>query len=121
MAEINTVTHTPAEIRASGDEANFPTLIATVSASSAALAAGTVLGLITASGLAVAYDNSAIDGSEVAVGILAQDVDPVGEGREKPVPMYVGGLFVESKLTGLDANAKSDLAGASIANGVFKF
>ena len=121
MAEINTTTHTPSEIRASGAEANFPTTIVTVSSGQAAMAAGTVLGLVTATGLAVAYDDTANDGSEVAVGILAQDVDAAGEGRDKPVPMFVGGLFVEARLTGLDAGAKSDLAGASIANGIFKF
>lgn len=121
MAEINTVTNTPVEIRASGDEANFPTTIVTVASTEADLVAGTLLGIVAGSGLAVAYDNDAVDGSEVAAGILAQDVDPVAEGRAKPVAMYVGGLFVESRLTGLDDEAKADLAGASITNGIFKF
>lgn len=52
-----------------------------------------------------------IDGSEVAAGILAEAVDPVGEGRAVPVAMYVSGRFIESKLTGIDAAAKADLGG----------
>lgn len=121
MAEINSTTYTPTEIRASGDEALFPTTIVTVSSAQAALTAGTVLGIITASGLAIAYSDAAVDGSEVAKGILAVDVDAAGEGRDKPVPMYIGGQFVESRLTALDAAAKADLNGASMANGIFKF
>lgn len=121
MAEIDSTTYTPTEIRASGDEALFPTTIVTVTSAQAAMVAGTVLGIITASGLAAMYNDASIDGTEVARGILAVDVDAAGEGRDKPVPMYVGGLFVESKLTSFDAAAAADLNGKSMANGIFKF
>ena len=44
--------------------------VAVVPANTPALAAGTVLGKVTASGKLVAYSNSASDGSEVAAAIL---------------------------------------------------
>lgn len=121
MGEINTTTYTPAEIRASGDEAGFPTTNVTLASTQTAITAGTILGIVGASGLAVAYDDSAIDGSEVAVGIVASDADPATEGRAVPVPMYIGGQFVEASLTGLDAAAVADLHGISMTNGIFKF
>jgi len=37
------------------------------------------------------------------------------------VPMYIGGQFFESRLTGLDAAAAADLHGISMTNGIFKF
>jgi len=121
MGEINTTTYTPAEIRASGDEAGFTTTNVTLASTQTALVAGTILGIIAASGLAAEYDDSANDGTEVAVGILAVDADPVTEGRAIPVPMYIGGQFVEANLTGLDAGAIADLHGISMTNGIFKF
>ena len=121
MGEINTTTYTPAEIRASGDEAGFATTNVTLASTQTAVTAGTVLGIVTASGLAVAYDDSANDGSEVAVGLLAIDADPAGESRAIPVPMYIRGQFTASKLTGLDAAAIADLHGISMTNGIFKF
>ncbi len=71
MGEINTPTYTPAEIWASGDGAGFPSANVTLASAQAAIVAVTVLDIITASGLAVAYSDQANDGSEVAVGILA--------------------------------------------------
>jgi hypothetical protein len=35
--------------------------------------------------------------------------------------MYIGGQFVEARLTGLDAAAAADLHGISMTNGIFKF
>jgi hypothetical protein len=121
MGEISTTTYTPAEIRASGDEAGFPTTNVTLASTQTAITAGTILGIVGASGLAVAYDDQANDGSEVAVGVLATNADPATEGRAIPVPMYIGGQFVASKLTGLDAGAIADLHGISMTNGIFKF
>lgn len=121
MGEISTTTYTPAEIRASGDEAGFPTTNVTLASTQTAIVAGTILGIIEASGLAVAYDDNATDGSEVAKGILAVNADPATEGRAIPVPMYIGGQFVEARLTGLDAAAAADLHGISMTNGIFKF
>lgn len=111
MGEIQTTEYEGIEIRARGHEALFTRKPVTVAATQAAMVAGTVLGQVTESGLFVAYDDDANDGSEVAAGILAEAVDPVGEGRAVPVAMYVSGRFIESKLTGIDAAAKADLGG----------
>jgi len=62
----------------------------------------------------VAYDDDAIDGSEVAAGILLEDVDAVSAGAAVVSSMYVKGAFVESKLTGLDDAAKADLGARSV-------
>ena len=112
MGEIQTSTHEGIEIRARGHEALFTRKPVTMAAAQTALVAGTVLGQVTATGLFVAYDDDAIDGREVAKGILEEAVDPVGEGRAVPVTMYVSGRFIESKLTGVDAAAKADLGGS---------
>lgn len=42
------------------------------------LAVGTVIGVLTADGTVVALDPSASDGSEVAAGVIASDVDATG-------------------------------------------
>lgn len=110
-----TTTYQGKEIRARGDQALFPKRPVTITSAESALLAGTILGRITASGLYKAYSDVAVDGSEVAQGILVAAVDPVTEGRDVPTAMYVGGIFVESELTGIDAAAKADLGG------LFKF
>ena len=111
MGEIQTTEYEGIEIRARGHEALFTQKPVTVASTSPALGVGTVLGQVTETGLFVAYDDSADDGREVAKGILAHAVNPVGEGRAVPVSMYVGGRFVESLLTGIDSAAKADLGG----------
>jgi hypothetical protein len=67
------------------------------------LAAGTVLGRITASGKFAAYDADVdpADGTENAVAILALDCD-ASTGDEK-TSAYFHGVFRESALTGIDA------------------
>jgi hypothetical protein len=52
-------------------------------------------------------------GARSALGILSQRVEAAGE--DVISTMYVRGNFVESKLTGLDAGAKADLNGRSVA------
>ena len=112
MGEITTTSYTPKEILADGC---MPHAIpVTLAADVAALAAGTVIAKRTVGGLYAPYDDAEADGTEVAVGILAEDADPAGEGRAIPVPMYVSGSFVEANLIGLDANAKTDLKSRSI-------
>jgi hypothetical protein len=112
MAEIQTTEYEGVEIRARGHEALFVRRPITVAATQTALETGTVMGQVTDTGLYVAYDDTKSDGREVAKGILANGVDPVGEGRAVPVSMYVAGRFIESKLTGIDAAAKADLGGS---------
>jgi hypothetical protein len=60
----------------------------------------------------------ATDGSAVAQGIADAETDGTAD---TPIAVIVSGKLVEAKLRGLDASAKSDLAGASVAGGIFKF
>lgn len=73
------------------------------------LTAGTVLGKITASGKYGPYSASATDGRQVAVGVLAENVDATS--ADVGTFMYVHGVMVASRLTGLDSNAQSQLKG----------
>lgn len=47
----------------------------TVASGAGALKAGRVMGIVTSGGKYKAYDNGASDGTEVAAGVLAYDVD----------------------------------------------
>lgn len=81
--------------------------------------AGQVLGKITASGLYKNYDNAASDGSEVAVGVLAEQatVDEFGNGSEVSI-IKGGAILLEDLLIGLDAAGKVDLnAKSSVEHG----
>ncbi|MEV0759531.1 head decoration protein [Nocardia sp. NPDC050435] len=79
------------------------------------LPSGIVLGKITASGLYGPYDNTATDGREVAAGFLWDAFTPTDTTGKESAPLWVGvGLIQENKLPsghGLDAAAKTDLAG----------
>lgn len=61
------------------------------------LTRGTVLGVVTASGEAVAVDSAATDGSEVPYAILQEDVD--ASSAAAPGSIYLTGEFNESALT----------------------
>ena len=63
-----TTTYTPKEIIAYGQE---PVSVPVTIISGVTLAAGTVLGKVTASGLYNAYDNTATNGLEQALGVLS--------------------------------------------------
>jgi len=58
------------------------------------------------------------DGSQVARGIADNTVDGVAD---TSLDVFVCGLLDESLLLRLDATAKTELAGASMAGGIFKF
>ena len=72
---------------------------------------GTIIGKITAAGAdkdkAVAYSDSATDGSQVAVCILDNDQDTTFS--DIGASAWIAGIFTESKLTGIDATAKTAL------------
>ncbi|OMF72486.1 head decoration protein [Paenibacillus peoriae] len=72
---------------------------------------GTVIGKITAVGAdkdkAVAYSSSATNGSEVALCILDNDHDTTLS--DIGASAWIAGIFDSSKLTGLDAAAKTAL------------
>ena len=74
---------------------------------------GLVLGKVTASGKFKQYNNAAADGTEVAAGILDDEVnliDEAGTARDSQATMLIHGFVKESKLHGIDANGKADLA-----------
>jgi hypothetical protein len=91
------------------------------------LAKGTVVGQVTASGKIKAYASGNADGSQLPLGFLAYDVvtdasgnvvfGPTGatvdltRGFELTAPVYYKGTFLQSDLTGLDANAITVLKG----------
>lgn len=105
-------TFTPKEIRYGGSQAgHFFAVPVTIAQNATPLAEGTILGKITASGKYAVYADGASDGTQTAVGILAEYVD--ASGGDKVSHMYLKGLFVESELVGLDANGKSDLGSKS--------
>ena len=72
-----------------------------------AITAGTVVGIITATGEVAAYDDAATDGTEIARGIALCDIEETDEDRT--IVYAIAGAVIESKCTGLDTNAKSDL------------
>jgi hypothetical protein len=75
---------------------------------------GTILGKVTSTGLAVPYDNTAIDGRQTAIGILWEDISFGQEGGEKAGAVFmIHGRVDSNKLIGYDANAAADLYGIS--------
>lgn len=101
------------------------------------LARGRVLGIVTATGRYAAYNNAAVDGTEVARALLQYDVvtDATGDAslgttaaqdgnewgvKHETVPAYFGGTFLEADLTGLDAAAVTDFGG-QLTNGILRF
>lgn len=83
--------------------------------------AGQVMGRVTADGEFKDYDDGAVDGSEVAVGVLfegiaEEDFDPTGTGTVT-ARLIVGGEVFKTKLTGLDANGEADLNARTIIDG----
>lgn len=82
------------------------------------LVKGRILGRVTASGLYAPYDNTASDGTQVAVGILVDNVDVTGTDQSNlnlRASMYVRGTFYYDRLTGLDAGAITDLNARHVA------
>lgn len=82
----------------------------TVKAGEGDLAKGTVMGIITVGKLAGVYDDAHVDGTEVARGILDNDVDASGA-VNMPGTMLIVGVVAEDKLTGFDAAAAVDMKG----------
>lgn len=85
----------------------------TIDASAGAMAAGTVLSKLTATGKYVAYDNVGTDGSEVAAAILYAAVHD-SAADQKAVAFVRDCEVAEMRLTGIDATGKTDLAAVGI-------
>lgn len=71
------------------------------------LAAGTVVGKVTASGKYIAYDDDNVDGSEVAAGILYAAVDAAGADK-KGVIIARHAEVVDALLTWASTNDAGD-------------
>lgn len=84
-----------------------------IAAAAGAMAAGTVLGKITASGKYVAYNNGASDGSQTAAGILWDAVPDLAV-DQKATAIVRHAEVTKSVLTGLDAPAEVELAAVGI-------
>lgn len=93
---------------------DFPrvTKAVTIASGQGELAAGTVLGKITASGEYGAYDNTNNDGTETAKLILKETIDATSAAVK--CNAYVTGCFDKSALTGIDAAGLVDFEGTPI-------
>ncbi|QQS31867.1 MAG: hypothetical protein IPM50_09255 [Acidobacteriota bacterium] len=58
------------------------------------------------------------DGSQVAAGIADEGSNGTGD---TPIAVFIAGLLDESLILRLDATAKTELGGATVAGGIFKF
>lgn len=105
-----TLTNDPDAILASSH--GYIVINVTIKSGEAAFTKGQVLGIETATGKYVAYDDGASDGSEVAKAIVADDVD--ASAGDQLVAAYIRGAFIKSKLTDYDAAALADLNGRVI-------
>lgn len=106
-------TYTPVEIVHQGRPQTMGVMIAT----NKNLAKGTVLGKVTASNHYAAYSAANSDGTEKAVGVLAEAVNTTSTGTNAATeaPMITGDAYLRtSKLTGWDAAAAGDLGARTI-------
>lgn len=78
---MDTVTYTPEDVWAGG----HPETVAETIAADEVLPAMTPLGRVAATGLLVAWDPAAVDGSEKAVRLNAFAIDATGAAAEKEV------------------------------------
>jgi hypothetical protein len=87
----------------------FTQIGVTIASGQGILPAGTVLGEVTATGKFAVYDNGASDGTEVARGVLRKRVDTTD--GDVLGNLVISGIVYNSKLSGMDANAITDLNG----------
>jgi hypothetical protein len=109
MAILTSATYRPAEFVLSEASGQRSRENITVTQAGTALASGTVLGKITASGKYIPYSNAASDGSEVAAGILYSPL-AAATGDAKAVGFVRDCEVIRSTLVGLDATATAQLA-----------
>lgn len=86
--------------------ANLIQIGVTIKSGFGEVVAGTVLGRITDSGKYAPYNDNASDGTQVARGVLRLGVDTTTDCLGN---LVLGGVLRNSKLTGLNANAITDL------------
>lgn len=114
MGEIVSKEWTPTEIRKNAGALFLARTVMVAAAQD--LAKGTVLGKKTADGKFYPYDDTKTDGTQTAVGVLAEAVDSTtsGQNRDVDAPMYYTGSFKKASLTGWDAAAATDLGAREI-------
>lgn len=88
--------------------------IATIDPETGAVTLGANAGVNVSTGAPVLGS----DGSQVAKCIADHGSDGAGDTQ---VATCIGGFLVEERINGLDATAKTELGGASVAGGIFKF
>ena len=76
--------------------------------------AGTVLGRVTATGKYIRYLNGAVDGSELAVGVLTEEVDAIA--ADQAARLLVAGDVDKDKLVGIDAPGEVDMNAKTVVN-----
>lgn len=112
MAILNEGKHTAEFLLSEGGEMYSRDEV-TIAAAAGAMAPGTVVGKITASGKYKEYNNANNDGSEVAAGILyAAVADKATD--QKAVIISRHCEVIASELTGLDTPARADLLALGI-------
>lgn len=84
-----------------------------ISSTAGALPPGQLLGKITASGEYAAYNDAASDGTQTAVGVLYAAAPDLTV-DQKAVMIARDAEVIESQLTGLNANGRTDLLAAGI-------
>lgn len=74
------------------------------------LSRGSVIGIITASGLGVIADKAATDGSQLAVGVLCDDIDTgiAGTTANSIGSIYISGVLNEDALIFAEGTAFAD-------------
>ena len=89
-----------------------PALLTQTIGGGAALAKGTIMGRITATGKLVAYAAANSDGSENPIGVLMEAAD-ASAGDVKAVVGFAG-KYVKANMTGLDAAAITALEARAV-------
>ncbi len=110
-AEINFLASEHAMVKRSGITLDNTQVVADGSGDKF-IVAGTVLGVVTATGKYGPYDNAAVDGTAVAIGFLFETAN-LRDG-DVTAGMLIHGSVLEARVTGVDAAAKVDLAGSII-------
>jgi hypothetical protein len=90
------------------EDGSYSRTAITIAAAAPAMASGTLLGKITASGKYAAYANGNADGTETCAGVLLNAV-PDSAADQKAVMINRVAEVMTSRLTGLDSPGTADL------------
>ncbi len=130
MAKVGattTVTENLNDIVAYQESLIIDTYLFAVDATDGAIKKGTAVAIVTATGKAKVYDNSHSDGTETAVGIIAESVDVTTQ--EAVCAVIIEGYLHKDRLyhyaagtetASLDAAAVTDLRGREYQNNLIK-